>query len=485
MAQMIARVGQPRRGPGSQESITLSLSSCSFTWSWGVRPADGVMTFVAPQGIKVIQGAFLEIDFPGRTFYGVVQSGPFIDQAGNVLATNRSSAGQSVTLRFVDTRKYLEYDTIMCAFNQRSVEVINGQRLRRYWHIYPNNARNYAKTWTLEPLSATAILQAIFASNWLQTRWLVGVHPDMNVMPIYDLDAMSGRALSDVLAEIGEKLGMVLTVANGPFTLLWARKGEGITPLFPANTDDKELSYTLSGAASRIDVIGDRNRYLLLNANLEPDWNGNWEEFWPGEDRLAHDLFLHDGTYNAIAGDIEQIQGRQLAGARAREMTVREYAAVRKARDGADFTDFRKFQGRARMDMPAALYLRLLVFRAWRPPMLFPIAGREVDLRSWQLVDDIPAGVNYDVTTGQMSAHLSGVDPDTFAHAGGNGFAVVKGYSVGTEIFRTVRPERFNLDQYTKGQDLWKALTFQVDDAGDGYRYVLLEEAVVNARVRL
>lgn len=481
MAEVIVNIAQPKRGPGRQEAVRLAVSTCSFTWSWGVQPGEGAMTFVAPQGIQVIQGAWVEIGFPGMTFYGVVQNGPFVDGTGAVVPTLRASQGQNVTLRFVDTRLYLRWDSVMCAFNQRWTEVVNGVRRKRYWHIFPNDARAYRKTWTDTPLSAELILRSIFGSQWMQTRWLNVFHPDMATLPIYDLDCLSGRKVADVLAEVGERLGMVVTLLGGPFELVWARKGEGAIPVYPDNADNKELSYRITNAPTRVGIVGERNRYLLLNVNLEPDWNRNWEQFWPNEDRLAHDLFANDGQYNALAGDVEQIQGRQLAGAKAREMTVREYCALRKLRDGVDFADYKKFQGRARMDMPAALYLRLIVFRAFATPARFPVGTLgEVDLRSWQLVDDIPAGVNYDPIDGSMTAVFSGVDPNTFAHAGGNGFAVVKGYAVGVEIFRTVRPERFNLDQFTRGQKLWKAITLQVDDRGDGYRYVLLDEAVID-----
>lgn len=483
---LIARVGAVRRGTGQQDNLNFALSSCSFTWSWGSQPASGALTYLPqPDTVKVVAGAWLEIDFPGLTFYGVVQDGPFNNPDGTTRPTVKSSGGNSVTLNFLDTRVYLAWDVVYGAFNLPEYRWEGGVRHKRYKHMTPQDWTLGRWSYTTAPLTAAQILEAFFRAGTVETPWWRIYHPAMSV-PVYEVDAMSGRKLVDVVTEITERLGLVFTLDGGsapngqvaPFTLVWGRKGEGALPAFPANSDQQELGFVLSGAPTRVQVVGDRNRYLVLNLALQADWNALWEGFW-NLDLLADDLFNRTPAYNAIAGDTEQAQGRQLAAARAREITVREYAQIRMAFDGRDFRDFRKFQGRSRMDMPAALYIRLVVFRAFRPPNFIQLGGASVPVDSLNLVDDLPAGVNYDPVSGRMTA-VTGVDPSTFAAPGGNGFAVARGYQVGSEMFQAIRPERFNLNHFRDGARLWKPLSFQMDDSGVNGKFVLFDEPIVN-----
>lgn len=482
----------PKRGPGTQELINLEVASVSYTWSWGAQPAQGELVYYPrPNLPQIVSGAWLELTVPGGpvvdevpkpVFYGVMTGGSLMDTTGQVIPTTRSSGGNEIRVSFMDTRFYLRWDAVYGCFNKTEIRMINGRRVKRYWHILPKDYGRHFKTFTDGPLSAAQILNWIFSSPDVETLWGRIYHPDMFQFPVYDIDAMSGRKLDELVQEVSDRLGLVFTLlpttTNNlpqPFNLLWARKGEGPAVNIPSNSDNVELGYELSGGPTRANVVGDRNRYLILNLGLEPDWNRSWEGVWD-VDLLADDLFNRLTEFNAISGDEEQVQGRQLAAARAREITVREYAALR---TDQDFTDYRRFGTRLRMDMPAALYLRWIVFRAFRPPAFIPIKGEQVPVAAINVVEELCAGVNFDPETGKMEAVL---DPDenTLATAGGNGFAVVQGYQVGTELLRAIRPDRFNLDRFTQGQSGWKPMSFQVDDSGsDAGNFVLFDEPII------
>jgi hypothetical protein len=490
-----ALIDQPKRGPGNQTRKRFAVSSFSYSWSWGAQPAEGRLTYIPTKDMPLITvGAWLELTVPGGPrdddgkgqpiFFGVMKGGSLLDTSGNVVPTTRSSGGNQISIPFVDTREYLKWDCVFGCFNKAEVRLVGNRRVKRYWHILPENFGRHRKTWTDVPLTAVQILNYIFTAPSVETPWTRGYHPDQNQWPVYDIDCMSGRKLDEVVQEISDRMGLVFTLQTVgkiealPFNLLWARKGEGTSFTIPPNSDNVDLRYELSGGPARVIVIGDRNKYLILNLGLVPDWNRNWEEVWD-VDLLADDLFANDAAFNAIAGDTEQIIGRQLAAARARDITVREYAALRAARDGKDFSDYRRFATRMRMDMPAALYLKQLVFRSFRPPDFVKIRGEQVPTVALNVVEELCAGVNFDPETGKMTAVLD-PDEDTLATAGGNGFALVQGYQVGTELLRAIRPDRFNLDQFTQGQSQWKPMTFQVDDTGsETGAFVLFDDAII------
>lgn len=486
----VARVAvkQPLRGLGSQTEIEFDAQSISLTWSWGSQPAEGMINYVADGDFpEITSGAYLEISLFGKTFYGVAKAGPAKDINNKVIPTTQSSRGRNAEVAFADTRYYLSTDTVFCAFNKSETRIVNGVRVRRYWHIFPEHFQRWRKTWTDTAYSAAQIIQFILRYHVLAfpasvppalgSVWTPALHPAQNAFPVYDIDALSGKRLDELLQEISDKQGLVFTLMGGPFTLVWARKGEGILPSIPANVEDQQLGFQLSGAPTRISVVGDRNLYLVLDVALAPDWNRAWEGLFI-LDRLADDLFnfaTDPGTgvpYNGIAGDVEQAVGRQLAAARAREITVGQYASLRLARDGVDFRDYRLFGGRSRMEIPAALYIDHILFRAFRPPTTINFNGEAVPVESLELTNEAVARVTHNVTTGKMTAHLTEV-------TGGNGYAIVRGFRVGAEIFQAIAPERFRLDDFNRAADLWQPISFQIDDSGESGRYLLFDEPVI------
>jgi len=478
---LIARVlvQPPKRGDGTQENLELYAQSVSFTWSWGSNPASGEITYVAPDEYpSVISGAFLEMELYGKTFHGVCKAGP-LKIADQVIPTVRASSGRQVTLSFEDCRTYLKWDKVFCAFNMLEVRIVDGHRLRRYWHILPQNFRRWQKSWTTRPLTAATILDFIFNAETVGTTWQRVYHPDQIKFPVYGIDAPNGKRLDEILLEISEAQGLLFTLQGGPFRLVWARKGEGVLPTFPQRSDHQRLSAAISENPTRIFVVGDRNVFLFLDLPLAPDWNRAWEEVFD-LDLLADDLFNHEvdlvsgNRYNAMPGDEEQARGRQLSAARAREITVREYAALRLKR-GTDFRDVRRFGGRSRMDMPAALYIQNLVFRAFRPPFALNIGGHEVSTASLDLSEEVVAKVTHDINTGKMSASLGEV-------TGGNGYAIARGFNVGQELFSAIRPERFNLDDFQNALNLWRPVSFQVDESGEDGRFLIFDEPMILSR---
>lgn len=477
-------IAAPQRGSGEQSPFSFAAQSITLTWAWGVNPSPGALTYVSSSDYpQIVAGAFLEVSLFGRTFWGVAKEGPSVS-AGLVIPTHQGSSGHQVRIDFADTRLYLGWDRVFGSFNNADRRIVNGQRVKHYWHILPEDYTRHHKTFTATPLTAAQILGSLLASPTVGSPWTTICHADQNLPYHNVVDCMQGRALNDVIQELCDFQGLTLTVSGGPWTLVFARKGDGPLPVFPANADDLRLSVALSEAPSRVFVVGDRNLYLCLNVPMESDWNRAWEDVFT-VDLLAADLYDHEidprtgQRYNAMTSDPEHVRGWQLAKARALEITVRDYATLRRVRDGRDFSDSRKFGGRSRLTMPAALYLRGLVFRAFRPPATFMIEGTETPVGDLQLVDDQIAFVSHDVTTGVMTAHLT--PPEGQVFAGGNGYAIARGYNLGSDLFQLVQPDRFNADDFLATTDLWQPITFSIDESGEGSQFIVFDDPVIRS----
>lgn len=465
----------PPRGGGTQANRTIVAQSIQIATAWGSSPGTAIITYIGT-AVPVTTGAELTVTAGAHTFYGLCRADTVVD----------SSHGLTRTLEFVDFREYLAWDWVFCCFNKVETKLVDGERVRRYWHIYPADYLALRKTYTAGPLSAVEILDALFGADTVLTSWLRVYHEDQYLSPIYDVDCMGGKTLAAVVQEISDKQGLVFAVTGGPYRLVWARKGEGVLPVFPANSDDRRTGTSLSGNPTRVRVLGDRNVYQVMNVPLVPDWSAAWETFLILE--VFEDDIFKRGTdpvsgkrFNAFAGDPEQYVGRQSAAYYAKTITVREYVALRNAvrlageaaNDGNRFVDYRKFHGRSRMDMPAALYIRTLLFRAFAPDLTgFTNAyGELVPLDSVAIADRLLQAVTHNPSTGTMTV-VAGQAAD------GNGYAVVKGYQVGRDLFRTLRPEQFDINFFKTSKAFWQAAPFQWDDSGEE-RFVIFDEPVV------
>ena len=389
------------------------------------------------------------------------------------------------------------------------VRLVNGVRVKRYWHIYPAEWFSQTKVYTNSPLQAWQIVQMAFQAPTVYTEWEWdltgnGLWPaGLLNGPIFEMDATSGMRLDAFLNLVCEKTGLVfchdprpafirvasaLAYVGGDFRLVFNRKGYGLLPLpFPVNADDRREGITLTENAANIIVLGDRSKYRFLNLPMVKDWSPAWEQFLDVE-LFVQDIFLNQSgidpanpsvltPYNSFSGDTDKWFGYGAAKARALEITVSDYIALRGARtgnaDAATFVDNRKFGGRWRMDMPAALYISSLVFRAFKPNFTtITNAQRQViPLDSAPIADELLCRVYLDYMTGNLTA-------DPTQPVEGNGVLAVLGYQAGEDLFRLAQPDRINENFFNAGSRGWGSVNFQIDDSGEGIRFVVAEAPV-------
>lgn len=480
-------VESPVRGIGGpvQTSAQFNALRYSATWSWGAQPGTALIEWVSTGTPTVLPMAAVTINFYenatklDQVFYGFCKKQtPLI-----------SSGGNSLLMEFVDSREFLFWDVVHGSFNERDSRMVNGAWVRRYKHILPFNYDAGLVTYTDSPYNASQILDFLFGAPTVASPWFRVYHPNLN-QPVYGVD-VRGQKLGSAVADISARMGTVFTLLGGRWTLQWTVKGIGPLPDFPANSDSRRAGVSVSGNPSRITAVGDKNLYQVLNLNMEPDWASGWAQFYD-LDILADDLFQNGVTeapfsgiaagtpYNNIAGDPENIIGRQLAAARARTITVNQFAQFRDAAhsDGNNFRDFRKFDNRSRMQMPAALYVKTLLFRAFKLDAGFTLHnayGQQVPLKSMQLVDRALVEVTHDPVSGVMTQF--GVD----VISAGNGYCIAQGYQVGQDGFKTLHPETFDLNQWLAGQLVWQHISFQIDNSGEGDYFIIADQPIINS----
>jgi hypothetical protein len=389
---------------------------------------------------------------------------------------------------FVDSRVLLQRDKVKAMFNVKDHRIVNGEFIRRYKHILPYDFPTRRETYTNTPYTARQILDMLFDDNPnTETGWARVYHPFLD-NPVYDLDYTSGRMLGQVVVELSEALGLVFTLQGARYQLVWTVKGVGELPTPPANSDNRRSGKAMSQNPTRVEVLGDRNLYQVLNIDMIPDWISSWEFFWDFN-LFVKDLFQHESTeapvgsipagtrYTAIDANNDNNAGYLLARARAQTLTVEQYARLRDTRDGFGdaFRDYRKFQNRSRLQMPVALYLSNILFKAYRFPPSFTFmntSGAAIGLTSVQLGDRLLAQVTHDPITGQMT-YRTGLPSQP------NGYAIAQGYSVASDAFKTLHPEYFNIDNWLSAQAVWQALPFQIDNSGEGDQFILFDDPVI------
>ena len=479
-------VGSAARGGTAQAALKLSGQSMRGSFAWGSAPGSATLVY-AGASAAVSVGARLDFTIGGHYFAGLCKSDTVAE----------STSGTLRTLEFVDMRYYLTWDWVFGSWNLPDVRLVNGRRVKRYAHVHPADWPTQLRTFTDQPLPAWQILQEAFQAPTVFTPWLWdltsnGLFPDglLNA-PIYDIDAGSGMRLDALLNLICEKTGLVFTLdprpalANGDTRLVFTRKGCGVLPLpFPANSDNRSVGLTLTDNPMNICVVGERNKYQLLNVPMVKDWAPGWELYFETE-LFVKDIYEHEVDpasgqhYNAFTDDPDHWHGYGQAKVRAMEITVAEYIALRTARGGSwaatapTFMDARKYAGRWRMDLPAMLYITSIVFRAFRPDItgFTNINGDTISLASSPIADQLLCRVLLDPATGVMTANPT--EP-----VEGNGVLAVKGYQFGEELFRLASPDRAHPDLFRAGLRSWSSVNFQIDDSGEGTRFVLAEHPV-------
>ncbi|MGN6553247.1 MAG: hypothetical protein ACTHLW_05950 [Verrucomicrobiota bacterium] len=481
---VIVNTNVPPRGSGTQPATTIKAKSMLGSFAWGSSPGKATLTYVG--SAPVTQGADIRINIARHYFCGICKSD---------VASRSTGGGMLRTLEFWDYRYYLTWDWTFCAFNKPDVRLSAGTRLKRYRHLYPADYNAWRWTYTDEPLKAWEILAAILnfrtlglsggvAEGTIGTPWSWdltdrGLFPDgvLN-MPIYDFDCQGGRRLDGALSELAQRSGTVFTLISSvahPYNLIWTVKGYGTLPNF-AKIDGEKIGTSLSENPTNIRILGGRNLYQVMDIDLVPDWSAAWEQFLVFE-RFAMDIY-NRGTdpttgvaFASTPNDPDQYVGRQLATARALEITVAEYVALT---GNAAFADYRKFAGRSRMDMPAALYLQMLVFRAFRPNFTYIVnaAGKNVPIESMDIADQLLCRVSHNPANGAMTFWPG--EP-----VEGNGYAIAKAYQVGSDLFKTVKPEQMSLDFFKSTSRAWSAASFQIDDSGEGVRFVVFDQPMI------
>jgi hypothetical protein len=493
-----------------------SMIECTFSFSWGIQPGTASVTLNSYAHVPtpesefppVTVGGLVHLYLAGHHFWGICQSNlPVV-----------GTSGCTTPMQLQDMRKLLQWDDVFGCFNKLEVRTIGGQRIRRYWHIYPENFPGHIKTYTNAPLTAAQILAKMFAAPTTESPWrtfyadintgakTLGYHPDLVNYPSFDIDCMNGMKLGSAMQMVLDQHGILVTIISdsnpaSAYDLVFARKGQGPIPAFPANSNDRRDGQILSEIPTRVRVVGGRNRYQLHDLRYDPDvssgnhiipdWLPAWEQFFADPSILRDWVFWNMRTdasvgsippntrYDNIDGDIEYTIGKQLAAARAMEMTVADFAFARDDLgfgDGASFRDYRSFGGRCRMDMPALLYAQSLVFRAFRLTDDFHFTngvGRVVDLSSINLVSGMVARVSHNPATGEM-------DWNTDAASDGAGYGIAQGFMVGADGFKAIRPDRFKINDFTNQQHVWTHVPFQIDDSGgaDG-SFIIFDQPVV------
>ncbi len=500
------------RGGGTYTPRKFNLQSGQITWSWGSEAATGELTYIG--AVPVTCGASVLINLAGNLFWGVCDSDNPIEGSG----------GKHRKLQFRDNRDFLDWDCVWGQFNLADETIVAGVRQKRYKHILPSNYGTLTVTYTNDPYSAKQIIRYLMGAPTTEDTWTCIFHKAQN-QPVYEM-VFDGEKLRSAIAKVSEAQGLVFTLKGGAFRLVWGRKGEGTLPTFqhfrlnnaktaydatpyfslaPVQSDDRSDGFALSGNPTRITVCGDRTAYQIHDVPMTRDWLAIWEQFFDPSlfyeeiyrvGKLTAPLtltaengisftFAPNTTFKAIGEktvgspakfvDPDQIISRQLARAMALDMTIREYAALK---GNVAFIDYRKFATRSRADMPCILYINQILFRAFRFPDGFGIknaAGVFIPLNSLGLASKMVAKVTHDPTSGEMQW-------DETENADGNGYAIVKGYQVGTDLFRTIRPDRFDFAKWTDSQNVWEHIEFQIDDSGeaDG-KYVLFDQPVINS----
>jgi len=472
-------------------------AECSATWSWGLQPATAFIDWVSSsQQPAIVSLASLKIEVGGHTFYGYCKN----------VTPKLGTDGISLMQEFVDNRDFLMWDLVYGVFNMPEHKIVNGQFVRRYWHILPVNYNTRTKTYTNSPYTAEELLDFLFEAPTIESPWIrqyFNNFTEYTAMgaPVFQLDFENGVYLGQAVLQVTEALGMVFTLMGGPYQLVWTMKGIGSLPSFPANSDNRRNGKSISPNPTRVRILGDRNRYQVLECVLQPDWLPAWQTNF-GLDFAQFIQDIHDnekteaaiGTsgqpgyippntaYTAIPSDPDGIIGWSLAGARARLLTVGQYAALRDARhagDGAAYRDTRRFQGRSRTQLPVALYLSQIVWRAFRLSSNFSIRlsnGLMAGLLGLDLDDRAVVDVTHDPVTGQMT--YTNAIPPSSEH---NGYAIVRGFQVAQEAFNALRPDYFNLNDFINAQQLWNATPFQIDDSGEGDQFILFDQPALQS----
>lgn len=375
------------------------FESCSFRFGWGLSPSDARITFPGRLGaLGVSAGDPVSITVDGAKWFGVVAGYP---------KTEEFQTGSKIVLNCVDYRVRLMADVVFCVFNRMVVieddPLTPGvDRMRKFEHIGRDEWDRQNITRTREPMTVREIIEHILANGpSLKEVWRMEWHPDMEVrgLPV-EVDASNGKKFGTLLADIATAMGLMFHIRTSDtlvHTIVWGRRGEGAMPAIddlsrPSNQYDLAATW----ADTQIIVAGDRQLHQVM-LTLEPDWRSAWEKYWLEAAWVAR----VNTVFGPFAADSE---GQARLAAKAREVTVQEYVDLcgDYDEDPALFEDFRRWQDVGRMAMPAMLYLRDIVFKAYRIPLDTEVNGTRLDALEIH-EGGLLADVEHDATTGAIT----------------------------------------------------------------------------------
>lgn len=365
------------------------IKTMTLTKSWGLQPASASIEAVGAGLFQPGSGVTLQIG--SSVFSGII--GNCVQRVGD--------DGQFLSITCTDNRILLMHDTVYASFNE--VEILEDDittpgidRARRYIHVYPDDYDILKKTRTAQPLSASEILQKLFAADTVNYHWTFFSHARLQ-KPVFGIDAQQGKKLGNVVQEILEQLGLMMTL-SGPSTLDFAVKGDGAVPLPSIGVNSKNVSDGAAlGPETRVRIVGDRNVYQTMPVDLEADWNGHFNE-----------LVLEPNWWQAVGAAFGLTTPATIK-PKAVEVTLREYCEA----TSYDYADYGRWGEVSRMELPVwGVYLNDLVFKAYRVPRGYMING--VDLDSLELRDGLIASVET-TSNGEFSYKTDEYYPDSKA----------------------------------------------------------------------
>lgn len=348
------------------------VKSGEMTRSWGLTPGSADLTLVGLSN-PVTPGTTASFSFGAASFVGVVHDSRIMEDDG-----------RSVSVKLVDNRIRMMWDTVYCSFNE--IEVVEDDlttpgidRKKRYVHLLPDNWQNGVKTYTDEPYTAKEIIIFLAQAPTVKFTWSMETHARLDLPGPY-VDADGGKKFGNVFQEICDSVGLQFTLINEN-QVLFSVKGEGIAPSpSTLNSTDRQEGEAL-GPETRVRIVGDRNLRQVLNVELSPDWNSHYEAYWYQPEWVKR--------VKAVFEIVEEAE----AVARAREVTMREYIKASKVTGAEDYGAWYEV---SRMDIPVWIYITDIVWKAYKLPSVYKENGGVIR-------EGLLAEVEGDAATGVLS----------------------------------------------------------------------------------
>ena len=459
-----------------------AVSESTISLTWGTTPGAASITLPGDQTSDYTVDTDITVTVGSVSFQGVVTS--CTKEAEGV-------GGWRTVVNAVDNRIWWERQYVYCVFNQPEVREDNLatpgiDRERRYksiasedWHTqkWKYNGQLLGggdPEWVGggvsdgRPLNAEQVL--FYSIVEVGFDWNYEPHEALS-QPMARLDANNGMALSQIIGRICEECGLIVTITGGD-TIVFARKGEGTLPSVPSGSGMKKSGTALSNAPGKYRIIGERSDYQTNNVTLEPDWNEYWETMVFEWDLLD----LIDGLFGPF--DADPIADAALAQAKMRSATVRE---ISEELELPNLLDFGVWGEVSRNEIPAYVYVRDIVFKAYRVPPGFEIEplwlASSLNLDSLTLSDGgLLLNVDYDYDTGEMSVPSSD-DRRFFPQQ--KAFVLAKGFNLDLV---DVRGRKFiTPEQMAEAQDKWAAVYDFNLDVRPECRSVIFDKQIFTA----